>query len=114
MVARYQRITVEGPFETVLGYDAKQVKATLEAAAGTRRLVLTIPGPRLPARGTSSEEAWQDAMGFLTLLELATRWHIEDLPAEDSTEEIHLLDDLDPKEWAGVGVEAFVQNRLSE
>jgi hypothetical protein len=112
--ARFRRIVVEGPFQPVPGRDQHQVSATLEAAIGTRRLLLTIPGQRRPANGTSTEGAWQDAMGLLTLLELAKRWHLEDVPAEGAANEIHLLDDLDPKEWAGVGVEAFVQNRLSE
>lgn len=112
MVTRYQRIIVDVPFRPVSGHDQHQVSATLEAASGTRRLLLTIPGQRRPAKGTSSEDAWQDAMGFLTLLELE-RWNFDDLPAEDGAEQIlHLLEEVKPKEWEGVGGEAFVQQRL--
>jgi hypothetical protein len=98
MVAKYQRITVEGPYKTVPGHDAKRAWATLEATAGTRRLALTITGPGHPRRGDSSEASWQDAMGFLTLLELA-RWNVADLPPGPEAEmTLDLLQDVSPKE----------------
>ncbi len=116
MAARYHRITVEGPFRTATDpvRDAQQARATLESASGTQRLIVTVPGPHSPRKATLREIDWQDVMGLLTLLELA-KWNPADLTVADGVEQLlHLLEEVNPREWEGTDVEAFVQTRLFE
>ncbi len=114
MVARYAKIVVEGPFRRAKDpvRDAQQSQVTLETIDRTRRFTVIASGPFNPVG--MSEEAWQDLMGWLTVLEVS-KWHPDDLPDGDGVEfPIRLLQEDAPDKWQGGGVEAYVRTRLPE
>ncbi len=116
MTARYKKNIVQGPFRTAENplRDAKQARATLEVAGQTYQLLVTIHGSACPSAANVNEEGWQRAMGFLTLVEL-DQWLPDDLPKGAWPEFwIRLLEGSNPREWSGVGVEAYARSKLPE